>query len=103
MITSKILVSVLLLCFFLFLLAINQRNLRFKSSRSESTTKTDRIEKDWQLTLKYRDGTFKKTMTFKKQFLIVGFTFQWGKQMFIVTDVEEKDKTIEITAKEYES
>ena len=102
MMTTKIFVSSLLLCFFLFLFAISQRNLRFKNSKSESTIKKDRIEKDWQLTLNYLDGTFKKIMTFKKQFLIVGFTFQWGKQMFVVTDVQEKDKTIEITSKEYE-
>lgn len=99
MITSKIFTLVLILCVFLFLIAIKQRNSWFK--RIESTRKS-REEKDWQLTLNYLEGTFKRTMTFKKELLNVGHTFQWGKKTFVVIDVKEKEKVINITAKEYE-
>lgn len=90
--------TIFLLCVILCFLAIRQRNSRFKNTESTGS----REEKDWQLTLKYLEGTFKKSMTFKKELLNVGYTFQWGKKTFVVTDVQEKEKVINIIAKEYE-
>lgn len=59
-------------------------------------------EKDWQVHLLYLDGTFKKSMTFRREMLTVGYTFQWSKRTFAVTNVEELETEIKIIAKEYE-
>ena len=89
-----------LILIFLLIILIQFRLLWVNSSRNQ--TKGQTKEKECQLYLYYLNGTYKRSMTFKKQMLQKGFTFQWGRQTFAVTNVEELETEIKITAKEYE-
>ena len=92
MITLKIIVLILVVLLIIL--------LKFTFTSIGSTDRPK--EKVCQLYLYYLDGTYKRSITFNRQMLRQGFTFQWGKQTFAVINVEESEQEIKITAKEYE-